>query len=212
MALVVNVAIKKERNKMQGLKVIKNVAFFLGTWGIVLPQTQLLGNDSKAPSKSTIKILPAHSILDVSLGKDGSLTGRTVNHNGSPVVNAVVLIKQGNIESARTLTDDLGNFAVKDLKSGVYQIQCAATVGTYRVWNEKAAPPSAKPHTLLVLGENGTRGQYGLTETIVGPNLGLILLVSTTGLALAATVIAITAERQAKDAQRNAAAALAKSP
>lgn len=197
---------------MLGLNILKGAAVGLATLGILLPPMRVLAEEPNQPSRPTVRYAPANSILDVRLGKDGSFTGRTVNHEGIPVVGAKVVVKQGKVDLGQTVTDQQGNFAFKNLKSGVYEVGSGATVGTYRIWSEKTAPPGAKPHSLLVLGENGARGQYGLTETIVGQNLGLILLVSTTGLALAGTLVALHAERMAKDAKRAADAAVLKTP
>jgi hypothetical protein len=172
----------------------------LATVGIVLPQVRILAHEQTISSKTTVKVLPPNTILDIRLGKDGAFTGRTINHNGNAVVGAKVVIKQGKDEVGESVTDEHGNFSVPNLKSGIYEVSCGATKGTYRAWTDKAAPPSAKPHSVLVLGENGARGQYGLTGTIVGENLGLIFLAATTGLALAALIVALQAERTADDA------------
>lgn len=182
------------------LKVLRTAAVVLATVGIVLPQARILANEQTIPPKTTVKVLPANSILDIRLGKDGALTGRTINHNGNAVVGATVVIKQDQQVVGESVTDEHGNFAVHNLKSGIYEVSCGATKGTYRAWIDKAAPPSAKPHSILVLGENGARGQYGLSNTIVGENLGLIFLAAVTGLSLAALIIALNAERTADDA------------
>lgn len=182
---------------MQALKILRTAAVVLATAGIALPQARILANEQTIPSKTTVKVLPANAILDIRMGKDGAFTGRTINHNGNAVVGAKVVITQGKEVVGESVTDEHGNFAVLNLKSGIYEVSCGATKGTYRAWTDKAAPPSAKPHSVLVLGENGTRGQYGLTNTIVGENLGLIFLASMTGLALAALIIALNAERTA---------------
>ena len=184
---------------MQALKILQFAVVVLATVGIVLPQTRILASEQATPSKMTVKVLPSNALLDIRLGKDGAFTGRTINHNGKPVVGAKVVISQGKTEVGESVTDEHGNFAVPNLKSGIYDVSCGATTGTYRTWTDKAAPPSAKPHSVLVLGENGARGQYGLTGTIVGENLGLIFLAATTGLALAALIIALKAERTAAD-------------
>lgn len=199
---------------MQGLRLFKNVAITLATLGFLFPQLQVVASDHRAAPTPTIRVSP-NSILDVKLSKGGGvLTGRAVTHEGVPAVSVKVVVKKGDAEVGQSITDRDGNFAMKGLKSGVYQVASGATVGTYRVWTDKAAPPSAMPHCLLVMGENGARGQYGLTETIVGQNLGLILLASTTGLALAGLLIGIQAENTAKSAKKVSAEALkfAKSP
>lgn len=191
---------------MRGHSVITNAAVALAAFGVAFPETRLLSAEKPAMiqrqsrPRNAIKIVAPNSVLDVKLDKDGALTGRTIDHNGRPVPGAKVLVKRGAVEVAQSTTDVHGNFAVKNLKTGLYEINSGKTVGSYRVWNQNAAPPSAKPHSLLVLGENGARGQYGLTETIAGENLGLILLCATTGLALAGLIVALHAEDVARAA------------
>lgn len=191
---------------MWGHSVLTNAAVVLATAGIAFPQARLFGAEKTAVTqpqskvRNSIKVVAPNSVLDVKLDQDGALTGRTIDHTGRAVKGAKIVVKRGKTEVAQSTTDDHGNFAVKNLKTGLYEVNSGNTVGTYRVWNQNAAPPSAKPHSLLVLGENGARGQYGLTETIAGENLGLILLCATTGLALSALILALHAEDVARSA------------
>lgn len=199
---VIEVVLVRERNHetMRSISLLKGTAVVLATLGLALPQTRAWADQQYRPAKPQVKVLAPNSILDIKLGSDGRLTGRTINHDGKPAPGATVVVKQGKSIVAKSVTDEKGQFAVSDLKTGVYEVGSGATVGTYRVWTEKSAPPSAKPHCLLVMGENGARGQYGLTETIAEENLGLILLVATTGLALAALLVALHADRVAHSA------------
>ena len=179
---------------------LKIAAILLALPGIVLPQSRLLASEQKV-SSFQVKLVKPNTILDARLDKDGAFTGRTIEQDGTPVVGAIVVVKRGQIEVGQSVTDEHGNFAVKNLKSGVYEVSSGATTGSYRFWTEGTAPPSAKPHGLLVLGQNGARGQYGLTETIFGSNLGLILLVTTTALSAAALAVSIGAENLAHEAK-----------
>ncbi len=187
---------------MRPIGLLKGAVVALATLGIALPQTRILASEQPSSPKLKIKTLAPNTILDLTLGADGAITGRTINANGNPVVGTTVVVKQGKTEIGQSQTDQLGNFAIPKVKTGVYEVSSGATVGTYRVWTEKNAPPSAKPHCLLVVGENGARGQYGLSDTIAEENLGLILLVATTGLALAGLLVALHAEHIAKSADK----------
>ncbi len=173
-------------------RVFKGAAVTLAAWGMVFPNSHLLASEQKLPDRPVIKVTAANSILDVTLSKDGALTGRVIDHGGLAVVGAKVIVKQGKNTVVEAITDQSGNFAAPNLKSGVYDVTSGSTGGSYRVWTEKTAPPAAMPHALLVLGENGA-----------GENLGLILLCATTGLALAALVVAIHAENIADAANKN---------
>ena len=185
---------------MNVLRLLKIAAILLALPGIVLPQYQVFANEQKAPP-FRVKLLKPNSILDAKLDKDGAFSGRTIQHDGTPVVGAIVVIRHGQTDVGQAVTDDQGNFSVKNLKSGVYEVSSGATTGSYRFWTEGTAPPSAKPYGLLVLGQNGARGQYGLTETIFGSNLGLILLVTTTALSAAALAVAVDAHNIAQEAK-----------
>jgi hypothetical protein len=99
-------------------------------------------------------------IFDISMSQS-TFKGRVVDHTGSAVEGAAVTVKQNNKEVAHSITSKDGSFAVNNLKNGIYTVSSGATEGTFRVWNEKSAPPSAKEQGLLVLGQNGARGQFG---------------------------------------------------
>ena len=185
---------------MNVLRLLKIAAILLALPGIVLPQSRVLASEQKVPS-FRVKLVKPNSILDAKLDKEGTFTGRAIEHDGTPVVGAVVVVRAAQTEVGQSITDEQGNFSVKNLKSGVYEVSSGATTGSYRFWTEGTAPPSAKPHGLLVLGQNGARGQYGLTETIFGSNLGLILLVTTTALSAAALAVSIDAHNTAQEAK-----------
>jgi len=179
----------------KGFAFIKSASVALAMVGIVFPQTRILA-EQKTPAKPSVKILSENTTLDITLGKAGTFNGRTVDHTGAPVEGAKVVVKQGKSVVAEAVTDQNGRFAVPSMKSGVYQVGSGATEGTYRFWSEQAAPPSAKSQGLLVLGENGARGQYGCCcDDGSGMWLcaaGLIVA----GVAVAALVIAITANNK----------------
>ena len=163
--------------------------------GIVFPQTRILAEQKLSPAPA-VKIIQENSVLDVSLGKSDTFNGRTVDHTGAPVKGAKVILKQGKAEVGQSLTDSEGRFAVQNLKSGVYQVSCGATEGTYRLWSQQSAPPAAKTQGLLVLGENGARGQYGCC---CDDGSGVWLCCAgalLAGIAVAALVIAITANNK----------------
>jgi hypothetical protein len=179
----------------KGFALIRSAAVALAMVGIVFPQTRVLA-EQKLPTKPSVKILPENTTLDISLGNAGTFSGRTVDHTGAAVEGAKVVLKQGKSIVAETVTDQDGRFAVQKLKSGVYQVGSGATEGTFRMWSEQTAPPSAKSQGLLVLGENGARGQYGCCcDDGSGMWLcaaGLLLA----GVAVAALVIAISANHK----------------
>ena len=179
----------------KGFIFIKSALVALAMVGIVFPQTRILA-EQKLSAAPLVKVVAENSVLDVSLGQSGSFNGRTVDHTGAPVKGAKVVLKQGKAEVGQSVTDSEGRFAVQNLKSGVYQVSCGATEGTYRLWAQQSAPPAAKSQGLLVLGENGARGQYGCCcddgSGIWLCTAGVVLA----GVAVAALVIAITANNK----------------
>jgi Carboxypeptidase regulatory-like domain len=142
---------------MPVLKLIRGAAVVLATFGIVVPVSAVQAADASQkasrPSSATIA-------ADVSQSTNGVFAGRVVDHAGAVVENANVFIRQGTTEVARCQTDKDGMFSVKNLKPGTYLVSSGATEGCFRVWNEKAAPPAARKNALIVLGNDGARGQY----------------------------------------------------
>jgi len=184
----------------KGLAFLKSATVALAMVGIVFPQTQILAGQ-KTPAKPLVKTMAANSILDVSLSKDGKFTGRTVTQNGNPVEGATVVVKQGNKEVATSVTDRNGQFAMTNLTSGVYQIKSGNTEGVYRVWAEKSAPPAAKPYGLIVLGENGARGQIGMYDDYGNLIVVGAITVATLGVGIATLIVASDAKQNSNDAK-----------
>ena len=173
-----------------GFAFLKCAAVVLAAVGVVFPQTRVLA-EQQVPARATVKIVAENTTLDVTLGQGNVFHGRTVDHNGVPAEGAVVVVKQGIRVIGESVTDSDGRFAVQGLKSGVYQVSCGATHGSYRFWTEKSAPPSSRTQGLLVLGENGTRGQCG---NCCDDGSGVWLCaaaVIVAGIAIAALVIAL---------------------
>lgn len=147
---------------MSGIRFVKGAAVCLATLGTVLPQAPAMAETQSA--RTAPKVQRKASLPDVVLTAGGTLSGRVVDHTGKVLEGAKVTLRQGDNELATTLTDKDGVYSFKGLKSGTYGLSSGNTDGTFRVWSEKAAPPSAKEHALLVMGENGARGQFGCCD------------------------------------------------
>lgn len=140
---------------MPVLKLVRGAAVILATLGVVMPMPSLQAADSNQ------KVRPVASVAaDVSKLADGQFAGRVIDHTGAVVEDAVVVIRQAGTEVGRAKTDKEGMFTVPNLKAGTYQVSSGTTEGLFRVWNEQAAPPTARKNALIVLGHNGARGQY----------------------------------------------------
>lgn len=144
----------------KGLFLLKHSMVALAAAGVVFnPPPSFAG--PKTQTQPVVKTLPATTILDIRLEKSGTFVGRVVDHAGTPAVGATVVVRQGRNEVGQAVTDQYGEFEIANMKGGVYQVRSGATEGLYRFWTEQTAPPTARPHGLLVLGENGARGKFG---------------------------------------------------
>jgi len=146
---------------MKCFSLVRGAAVALATLGMMIPNAPAM---AAGPSRVAVKAVDA-KIFDISLAQGGTFKGRVVDHTGTVLEGAAITIKQNNKEVARSITDKSGSFAVSGLKSGVYTVSSGQTEGVYRVWDEAAAPPSAKEQSLLVLGENGARGNFGCCDS-----------------------------------------------
>lgn len=135
----------------------------LATLGMVVPNTAAIAVEQAAAPRVEVKTVNAQ-IFDIALSSGGTFKGRVVDHTGTPLDGAEVTVKQNNKEIRRSVTDKTGSFEVANLNSGVYSIVSGKTEGTYRVWDSNTAPPSAREQGLLVMGENGTRGNFGYVD------------------------------------------------
>jgi hypothetical protein len=149
---------------MNGFRFMKGVVVSLATFGVVCPQTQLLAEGSQAAIRSSAKASEGKATADVLLTRGGTLSGRVVDHTGKAIEGAQVTVRNGKKEITKTRTDKEGVYSFKNIKSGVYEIHSSNTVGTFRVWTDQTAPPATKEYALLVMGENGARGQFGAVD------------------------------------------------
>ncbi|HUQ72620.1 MAG TPA: carboxypeptidase-like regulatory domain-containing protein [Planctomycetaceae bacterium] len=170
---------------MKSLGLIRAAAASLAAVGVLCPQLPALAQ-SGAPQTRVVAKADAKLAADIVM-QEGQFAGRVVDHQGTPQQNREVLVKQGDKQVAKVKTDDKGVFNVKNLRPGTYTATAENTVGNFRVWNEQTAPPSAKGHALLVLGQNGARGQFGCVDPT------LILL--TAGVIAAVIISAITLDK-----------------
>jgi len=135
---------------MRRTALVQRVALWLAVVGFCLPQAAIAAPPSakKAPV-----------VVDVALRDGGVLVGQVVHAKGYPLAKVPVVLRSGDQQLALGKTDAAGLFAFRGLRSGVYQVAAAKGQHTYRLWSQKAAPPSAKPGALIVVGKDTVRGQ-----------------------------------------------------
>ncbi|WP_373650494.1 MULTISPECIES: carboxypeptidase-like regulatory domain-containing protein [unclassified Schlesneria] len=177
---------------MFGIRFVKGMAVSLAAFGMMVPQTRLLA-DTPAAKAPVAKAGKVNRVPDLVLTAGGTMTGRVCDHSGKVIEGAKVVLKQNNKEIAQTVTNNEGTYSFKNLKSGIYQVGSGNTDGVFRVWSEKTAPPSAKEHALLVMGENGARGQFGAVDPT------LVLLTGGVIAAVVLSAIAVSEINSVKD-------------
>lgn len=160
---------------MNGFRFVKGAAVSLATLSMVFPQVRLMADGPQAPARATAKAPQVATVPDVALTSGATFSGRVVDHTGKPLEGAQVTVRQGKTEIGKTVTNKDGLYTFKNMKGGVYQVASGNTEGVFRMWAERSAPPSAKEHALLVMGENGARGQFGAVDPTLVILTGLIL-------------------------------------
>ena len=149
---------------MNGFRFAKGAVVSLTTLSMVFPQSSLLADGPQKLARTTTKSTQVATVPDVALTAGGTFSGRVVDHTGRVLEGAQVTVRQGKSEIGKTVTDKEGLYRFKNLKGGVYQVASGNTEGNFRVWAERTAPPIAKEQALLVMGENGARGQIGTAD------------------------------------------------
>jgi len=163
---------------MRSMRLLKGVAVSVACWGMILPQARLRAADSKPVTK-------APAIVDVALQANGSLSGQVLDEQGLGLEGALVSVRQGKDEIAQTVAGKNGEFAVANLRGGIYQIAAGQGMGLYRLWAPNTAPPSTRTALRLVSKANVFRGQDccgGCTDWIgiatLGVSIGAVVVSS----------------------------------
>ena len=160
---------------MNRFRFVKGAAVSLATLSMVFPQARLLADGPQTTARATAKASQVAAVPDVALTTGATFSGRVVDHTGKALEGAQVTVRQGKTEIGKTVTNKDGLYSFKNMKGGVYQVASGNTEGVFRVWAEQTAPPVAKEHALLVMGENGARGQFGAVDPTFVILTGLIL-------------------------------------
>ena len=131
------------------------------------PQTQF--SSVAAPTQpatsnvntTTIQPRAKVKVTDVALSENGTVVGRVLTGNGTPVDGAQVVIRQGDQIFAKMLTNNEGQFTSGNMRAGVYTVATVQGSGLYRLWPQNIAPPSAKAQALVMTREPVARAQFG---------------------------------------------------
>ena len=137
---------------MKMLRLLRGVAVSLACLGLMIPRPAL----ATEPAPQT-----NNKVADVALANGGVLHGQVVNAQGAPVAKVEVrAATQGNFVGT-AMTDDQGQFAIADLRGGVYHVGTVQNGYAFRIWDANTAPPVAQPAALIVTGEETVRGGWG---------------------------------------------------
>lgn len=107
------------------------------------------------------------AIVDIALADGGTLQGKIVDLQGGSVTGLPVSMQTHDGNFITTTTQQDGRFALKGLKSGVYQVGATEGHGTYRLWSPGTAPPSAQKDAIIYTQNAGAMG--GLKMFLANP-------------------------------------------
>lgn len=137
-----------------------------GRWAVMMAAVGML-TPSWARAEVINNAKQQDAVLDVAL-RDGKLIGQVLNAQGAPIRGEVVSVRKDGREVARAKTDEVGRYSVAGLNTGVYQVVTSDGGAAYRVWTAQAAPPSAQPGALMIIGQP-VRGQLGAGGLLCNP-------------------------------------------
>lgn len=89
-------------------------------------------------------------VIDVALGKQGTLIGIVKDIAGKAKSHALVSVGYAGKEVAAVETLDDGSFVVEGLREGTHVIQASGRKSAFRFWESDKAPPGATPKITLV--------------------------------------------------------------
>jgi hypothetical protein len=99
--------------------------------------------------------------MDVVLATNNVLVGQVLDTQGLAIAETEVIVTQRKQEVARTLTNQLGEFAVTLPRGGVYLVFTNRSVQVVRTWTAAAAPPLAADRAVLSERDEVIRAQMG---------------------------------------------------
>lgn len=147
---------------------------------------------------------PQPVVRDVRLQSQGLLQLTVVDGRGVAVASQPVQIRYADKTVAQATTNESGIVSFSGLRPGPHLVVAPHGAAAFRFWNPDQAPPAALSSPAIVSDTNVVRGQ-------MGPGGGLLPLL-TTGLSIAAIVVAVDAKNEADDAHSLAAQVAADNP
>ncbi len=103
--------------------------------------------------------LSPKSVVDVKLHDGGTLVGAVYNPDGTAAQHSPVVLLQYRKVIASLKTNEKGQFFVRGVRGGVYELQTANGSGLCRMWAPSTAPPAAHQALVLTASPEIVRGQ-----------------------------------------------------
>ena len=178
---------------MKFLRWVKPAAVMLACLGMVLPVPVAHAERGTVKTSSTVptsaartirgqEVRPAEGVdyqldtkvRDVALASQGTLRGQVLDSTGKPQPGVAIMLVRDGREVGSTVTGDRGEFALTNLRGGIYQLAAGQYTGVYRIWSPQTAPPVATDGVLIVASGDVLRGQcfrapHGLKHWLVNP-------------------------------------------
>jgi hypothetical protein len=123
-----------------------------------------------------IDTVPNATMSDVALSDGGTLQGRVLDNQSAGLVGVPVTLRTQDRDVAQTTTAADGQFAVQNLRGGVYHVAAAQGGQTFRLWAPRTAPPTASKNAIVYVQNNGAGG--GL-KAILGNPIVLPAIIAT---------------------------------
>ncbi|HTM54316.1 MAG TPA: carboxypeptidase-like regulatory domain-containing protein [Pirellulales bacterium] len=167
-------------------------AAWISVFGTLLPTPTVCAQDVAPASPPATAAAAEPAVLDISLQQGGILSGVVVDGQGAPMIEKEVTVLQSGKVVARTTSNAKGEFAVRGLRGGVYQVIAGQGGTTLRAWEGNAAPPAAKPGAMIVGSGSVVRGQRPFGSLVFSDAIVLAAIIA------AAIAIPIAISRSGK--------------
>lgn len=143
---------------------LKKALIVLLTCFLALCPTLSYAVDGKPAKSSTVThVKKNHSAVDISLNKDGQISGRILSKQGTALPNVEIQVISSKQASITGKTNATGDFQLGPLQGGLYIIHIGNELIPVRAWVAGTAPPSALSNLQFSLDQL-TRGQSPVGE------------------------------------------------
>jgi hypothetical protein len=122
--------------------------------------------------------LPKPTMTDVALSDGGTLQGQVVDIQNVGQTGVPIVLRSQNRDVAQTISAANGQFEVRNLHGGVYNVATAQGENTFRLWAPRTAPPAAKNRAIVYV-QNAVSGGGGGLKAVLGHPLVLPAIIAT---------------------------------